>query len=221
MNDNHWRSQTDDWARAKTAAMPRIDNDAATMARPATPAFAWSEEPSGEPAAPEYTATRTKRVPRVMTFAGIGVGAAAAIATALIVVSGPQTQSSQVAAPNAATQSVVSAPTMPASAPTTSAVMPTRTIAPQARSYQNGGNSNSCTHDCTQPQSTDSTPYDGSNGQQNGYQWQPRHDFTPRDFRWFLPHVDGSNDYSYDHDSSRGHESFGGHHSDSSHDDNH
>jgi len=215
MNDNQRRSQTDDWAQSATAAIPRIDYDAATMARPATPALAWSQESSREPAAPEYAAIRTKRMPRAMTFAGIGVGAAAAIATAAIAVSGGQSSPTQVAAPNTATQSVVSAPTTPP-------VAPTQTVAPvsQARRSQSG-NTTSASH-----QSPPAATYSPSNGQQDGYQWQqqqwqPPRDVTPRDFRWFLPHFDGTNNGSYDHDWSRDRDQSGRHHSDSSHDDNH
>src|SRR4051794_40773367 len=103
MNNDTWRSRTDDWSQMDTEAMARINPDAATMARPAivTPALAWSAEAEENFSAPEYPAARSKRLPRAMALAGAGAGAAAAVAAGLFVAFGSHAASATVAAPHA------------------------------------------------------------------------------------------------------------------------
>ncbi len=225
-------NQTNDWSQIDTEAMARINTDAATMARAAivAPALAWSAEPQEEFPAPQYSAARPKRLPRAMALAGIGAGAAAAVATGLFVAFGTHAASATVAAPNAANQAVSSAPMTSVAAPTTPAAAPTSSapVAPVASS-RHGDSSNTRSHNCPPHQSnptsstdssTSSNPTysssdDSSDRQQHGNRW-------PRDFRLFLPHFDNSdnsNSNSYDHDSSRGNDHSEHHRSDSSSDD--
>lgn len=229
MTNDTWRSQTNDWSQIDTEAMARINPDAATMARAAivAPALAWSAEPQEESPVPDYPAAQAKRLPRAMALAGIGAGAAAAVAAGLFVAFGTHAASATVAAPNAAAQAVSSAPMTPAAAPTTPAaapmsVAPVMPVASSRRSDSSGTTNHNCPpHQSNPTSSTDSSNStytssdDSSDRQQHGNQW-------PRDFRWFLPHFDNSdnsNSSSYDHDSSRGHDHSEHHRSDSSSDD--
>jgi hypothetical protein len=205
MFDYHSRSHTDDWSQPETrpAMVPAADSPA--------PAYAWSVEPAAEYPAP---AGRWSRMARPMMFVGVGAGATAAIAAALVLVFSGPTRTAEVATPNASTAiTAVPAKTNVPSSPPAGPAMASRhqvhrsasssQLAPQHAPTSYSSN-DTTSNDTT---SNDTTSNDRTDGSQYREGWRPWHDTTSPTWNvpFLRPHFDSQEHRDGDRDGSRGH----------------
>jgi hypothetical protein len=204
MLDYHSRSHTDDWSQTETRA-------AAVQANvPAAPAYAWSVEPAAEYPAP---AKRWSRMARPMMFVGVGAGATAAVAAALVLVFSGPTRTAEVATPSAATAitAVPAKTNVPSTPPAAPSVAPRHQVHHSASSSPAAPQHVPTSYSSNDTTSNDSTWNERTDGSQYRDGSRPWHDTTTSttsptwNFPFFRPHFDSSEHRDGDHDGSREH----------------